>query len=258
MAQLNSRQWQIINRKRSRFFRKYSRAFAIALGKQIERVEKNILIDFNTIVDRVPELVNTQDLMKPYVDLYKEVGGFFALDTLKGLQKASETEILSVYEQALEVYGMTLATENLKQITSTSISEAQRILRPIISEALDEGFGVEKTATNIKKRFGVEYGKNQRWRAKRIAQTELIGASNQGAFEAARSVDFPVVKQWLAGGPNVRDTHIIVSSTAPIPLDQFFTVGKGFAMQPGDMINLENHPEELVNCHCALSTRPAK
>ena len=258
MAQLNSRQWQIINRKRSRFFRKYSRAFAIALGKQIERVEKNILIDFNTIVDRVPELVNTQDLHEPYVNLYKEAGGWFALDTYKGLFKQDEQMMLSVYEQSLEEYGKFIAAQRVTEVTQTSINEARRILKSIIAESLDEGFGVEKTATNIKKRFGVEYGKNQRWRAKRIAQTELIGASNQGAFEAARSVDFPVVKQWLAGGPNVRDSHAKVNGTR-LKMDEKFVLygpkGVSHGLHPGDP---ELPASELVNCHCALSTRPAK
>lgn len=86
-------------------------------------------------------------------------------------------------------------------------------------------------------------------RAEVIARTEVIGASNAGAFEQMRATGLTSTKEWLATrGPRTRPSHARVNGTV-LPLDEKFTVGGWPCDRPHDP---SLPPGESINCRCTL------
>lgn len=85
-------------------------------------------------------------------------------------------------------------------------------------------------------------------RARTIARTEAVGATNAGSLDAAVRAGAGV-KVWIATGDNrTRDSHLWASGQC-VPVDQPFTIG-GVALQmPGDPAGAAG---ETINCRCTM------
>jgi HK97 family phage portal protein len=117
------------------------------------------------------------------------------------------------------------------EVTSTTREE----IRALIATGREAGLGVKTIARMIDD--AVFDGRNLT-RATLIARTELVGALNEGEYEAA----------WLSKrDPKVRDTHEGCDEEGAIPLSaRFETNGM---LYPGDPAG---GPEEVCNCRCTL------
>lgn len=88
-------------------------------------------------------------------------------------------------------------------------------------------------------------------RAKTIARTEVVGASNAGSLAQMRAAgtDAPVAKTWLAtSDARTRRTHREADGQL-VALDRPFTVGGAALDHPGDPAG---PAKEVVNCRCTL------
>jgi hypothetical protein len=140
--------------------------------------------------------------------------------------------------------------KGFKDISAEKAVEEYSEINAAIQEGVLQGEGIKKISKRIQEVF--EPYRMESWRATRIAQTEVIAASNKGALEAYRQLDPMSGKFWNPAYINTRDTHLeagsVYNEMNPIPLDEPFQVGAGSGMHPGEI----GIASEDINCHCAV------
>lgn len=146
----------------------------------------------------------------------------------------------------LKKYGLTKATE----VNDYSID----VVRDELVEGVKAGESIEQLAARITDK----YEGFQDYRAVRIARTETIGASNQGAIEAYKETGIVEKKGWLATyDGKARAGHEAAGrkygDKGAIPLDENFVIeaengGTAEGPAPGQM----GEAGEDINCRCSI------
>lgn len=131
-----------------------------------------------------------------------------------------------------------------RKVNETTLEQ----LRAELLEGEAAGEGIPQLMDRVAKIFG--YAKD--FRSERIARTEVVGASNGGAFRAYQQNGVKK-KAWLAAiDERTRATHLEAHgryAENPIPMDEPFEVGGAKLMYPGDPAG---PPEEIINCRCTI------
>lgn len=85
-------------------------------------------------------------------------------------------------------------------------------------------------------------------RATTIARTESAGAMSQGSWDQAQAMgDLYRYKEWLAfEDAKTRETHLACMAQGRIPIDQTFSNGLAYPLEPGSPVS------EAANCRCVL------
>ena len=120
----------------------------------------------------------------------------------------------------------------------------------LLKNALDEGLQGGESISDIGKRIDKIFNYSEDFRSKRIAQTEVIGATNSGQIRAYDEAGVKE-KEWLtARDEKVRDSHQIDGQV--VNLHQSFTTKSDTKLQyPGDR-SAGAPPEEVINCRCTV------
>ncbi len=120
----------------------------------------------------------------------------------------------------------------------------------LLREQLDEGFQNGESISDIASRIDSVFSFNGDFRAKRVAQTEVIGATNDGQLRAYDEAGVKR-KEWIsAGDEKVRDSHRIDGQV--VDLHQAFTTGDGNKLlYPGDRSSGAD-PSDTINCRCTV------
>lgn len=132
-------------------------------------------------------------------------------------------------------------------LVSAVAQETVAQIAEVIREGIDEGQSIEEIA----RRLDEEIGALNRVRARRIARTEVIRASNLGALEGARAASdaagLDLLKEWIATPDSrTRRTHREAGGQT-VALAGSFEVGGFPAIYPGDP---KLPARETVNCRC--------
>lgn len=139
-------------------------------------------------------------------------------------------------------------TEARANFVAEKINESTASL---LQNALDEGIKNGESISDIAKRIDNIYSFSEDFRSKRIAQTEIIGATNQGQLKAYDEAGVKQKKWLTAGDERVRDSHLAMNGQV-VDLHQSFTSGLGAKMQyPGDRSSGVD-ASEIVNCRCTV------
>lgn len=118
----------------------------------------------------------------------------------------------------------------------------ERQLRKALVSAVDIGATIDEIKSEVERIFGYAEG----YRNERIARTEVIGASNYGAYEAIKQSGLVAKKEWIATvDERTRDTHANIDGDTA-ELEGTFSNGLQF---PGDP---DGPPEEVINCRCTI------
>lgn len=240
----------ILLRDRRRFEIYYRKQIAKALLKQIEPVIRDLKIMPPSVV---PLSLDTEAMTNVIIDINKKVGVYFSDAYRKRL--IGQKSIAEGWESYFETFILPILNrrtyENVRLITDTT----RDILRRTIDRGISEGFGIDKIADFVREEMmGITSH-----RAKMIAQTEVIAASNQASFEGANSAGIKYKKFWSNSGlANVRESHIMAQdisySKGGNDPDEPFDMGNGnFLMHPCDP---NGPPEDVINCHCSLIIEP--
>ena len=146
--------------------------------------------------------------------------------------------------------GMIFETENprvlrhirTKEILVKTIPQRwHEQLRGVILDANKTGEPVEEIRRRLQEKFTHYKG----WEARRIAQTETIGAYNVGGFSGIEQAEIEE-KEWVSTIDDLtRDSHIAIDGEKQ-PTKQPFSNG---LMYPGDA---SGEPAEVINCRCAV------
>jgi len=134
-------------------------------------------------------------------------------------------------------------------IDGTTQDWVDRNVGNLLEAAARDGQGVAEAARNLRK----EWGEIARFRAERIARTEIVAASNFGTMEGATATGLKMRKKWLhTPDERTRDEHRTEGGEDWIGLEKLFTLSDGSKLsQPGDFTN-GAAADQIINCRCTI------
>jgi len=202
--------------------------------------------------DMLDVVVKTDKLEKTLKELYKTVGKAFASEQFKEFNKWKAEYDPSVWEDILEAYATIESGVKIKSIKGTQLEMLWSLLSEIQLEAVENGYGVEKTARYLRKELLKRGIEKQQWYARRIVHTETGASSNYAQIESARQLPFKVNKRWIAIPAKTTDRHYPGMNNHPeIDIDDLFNVDGELMSQPFDSRHGAT-AKNIVNCRCRI------
>lgn len=233
--------WHKFNSFQQRMERKYAPQINKAIKEQIE-----IYIKTGDV-----NLVSAIPVYKVLQTLYKDAGVNWAHKAIMHLPKKKARLPMGFSERIvqlmLDYYGMDILNDSdrISQTTRDFISE-------VLSDAAEEGFGFDEI---VKRLRNTELTQS---RARMIARTETVTATNGAALIAAEDTGLAFNKIWISVRDNrTRHSHITEDDTV-VDQSQPFIVGDGNTemMQPGVRTQPNGLPvplNEFINCRCTFA-----
>lgn len=197
-----------------------------------------------------------QPIRRFYNEFYPMSGNIALMTRTHLLPKkdAEEEFYLSMFQQKLrDIVSTADYAERIRSITNTTKERINSVLQDILTTAETEGWGIEKIRKELVKKIGTNISGNVIARARGIAQTEMIGASNQASMFAADSTGLEYRKFWSTSHlPNIRPSHIIAEhdsiARGGLKKDELFANGLRY---PGDP---RGDASQICNCRCSILT----
>jgi len=117
----------------------------------------------------------------------------------------------------------------------------------LLAEGLAAGYTAGESIPELSKRVRSLFDDMKKYRATRIARTEIIATSNQAALSTYQ--DYGVTrKEWLSAyDERTRDTHVAANGQVVAVTDNF-SVGGGSGPAPGQI----GLAAEDINCRCTI------
>ena len=239
-----------VNLLRDGFEGRYKYIIRALLNKQFKAVAGRVTAD--NMRSDLTNIIDEDPLAKLFDDLYTKVGVTFARDSYGNKKAISETELIDRWEKYMKDYARRKAGDRIVSITEMTRKQIRDIIGGAIETATADGLGAEETARLIRKELVKQGREINRWRALRIARTEVGTASSAGSLSGIRALGMPFDKVWIAAGParsgKERQEHQALHKTA-IDGDELFNVGGGME-GPHDPAG---GADQVVNCRCTLT-----
>lgn len=257
--------WTKFERLRRGLDIKYSSLFQKAISKEMRKVARDLqLMGPSATLSMMGSYAWSDELMKIMTELYRETAVVFGNASYRAVRNQSRkaadpfglnTDFISQIIQFLSLYGFQLVAE----MTQTS----KKKLTDIITQAVQEGLSIDEMVRIITNDEELGYSA---MRARRIARTEVMRASNYAALQGANSHNFEVDKVWIAARDSrtrriPRNTYDHLNMDGQqVPYDQPFTsTGKKgdtvLATAPGDPTSPAGF---TINCRCAIGFVPKR
>jgi hypothetical protein len=248
--------WKRTELKRSAWENRYSYLFRIVLNKQFKTLADKI-DSTNYGSTSVLSHIERETTEKAMISLYKNVGSAFARDQYNRAKAESQSMLLKqepdeedYWYDTMESYAKNKAGDRITSITGESRKQAQKVIKSVMQQSTDNGWGADETARQIRKALLSQGQELNQWRALRIARTEVMTASNWGSHVGAQESGYAMEKYWIATyDSRTRDTHLVIEQQNPKDMDEGFRVGAYLMEIPGDP---DAGPEEVINCRCAV------
>lgn len=252
-----SKRWREIQRERDSFERGVINDVRKAMNIQARQLKKAIggmgyrLEDLDSVVKAIKD----DPFIGAYKKTYGRVGGYFAKKTNSEIKAAyphlmhkarTEDEWIRMVRESLSA----AAAERVISVSQTSRERAKKMLQDILSEGFEQGLSIDKIAAKIDGKIDKAWKIEKKFRAVRIARTEIVAASNRGQLSGADATGLPMKKQWIASGSGEpRSEHLAMNSVDPIDKDErFLVMGEGL-LYPGDP---SGSPANVINCRCTM------
>lgn len=245
-----------IDRQRRPFEGKYSGQFQKALIQSIQPLME-ILSKTDTpqvLFDHL-NTISRDYIRDTFVQLYKEVGRHFHDWTylkLKGYQPdyLIKNEYDWITDEEIRRYIQASAAVRIVTITETSRKQAELLIRQILEEAIAEELSIFQTTELLEQEFPKRWKIASKFRAERIARTEIVGASNRGSYLGAKQTGLNLKKKWLvARDGREREWHGEMAFKDAVFIDGYFIVGGERMEYPGDA---SASGRNVINCRCAI------
>jgi hypothetical protein len=241
---------EIVN-ERKVFERKFERVFKRALIAQIAPVLR--WDNFDNYQDRIPLAIRPDAIEEAMIELYQTTGAYFAAKMKVILTKANQ----DIWLEEMARYVRTKVANRITWITETSRDYMIEVIRAALGEVTLIGGGISVAASALQDVIERNYGEIIRWRAIRIAQTEVMTASNYAQYKGAQDAEnmgVAMVKSWQVSGLRTRDSHYTAErDNQRIPMDQDFVVSGIRCHHPGDPVL---PADEVINCACFVIYDP--
>lgn len=238
-------------RTRTRFINRHYRVFKKMLKAQVTPVIDYLANQSHEHLDSMmPVLIDKKAIEEAYVGLYRDVGVKFKTVVTKGMEE-------DIWADMMEGWCLRDCANRISEVYNYTIEQVKDIVRKEVDFGTKQGLSIRDISDNIRKKLPREYTKTATWRAKRIAQTEVISASNMSNLEAAKQTGMPMRKRWstrpYGSALSIQgERHAILTdleSQNP-GLNEPFIVDGEPLMYPGDPAG---RPGNVINCHCVLT-----
>lgn len=237
-----------------RLERKYEIQIRDVIINQIVGYSRAIRSNTLDAIYSIDKYFDESQMRNTYEDMIIECFETFKIDDPDTLIKAIDT---GVWVTLMQQYITTVGGERITQINRFTKSYVLSKLRPILNNGIEDGLGIAEIATNIIRNIGEYTGKFARYRAERIARTEVIGSSNQAGLTSVKAagIEDMVQKVWLpTNDDRTRDNHKDMANHRPIGLNEDFEVprldgGVDLMGYPGDP---RGSAENTINCRCTV------
>ena len=169
----------------------------VQLNKNYKELDP-IVKAYDEYSNLLANIISAKDILKNEKDPdFKEM----AKEELDELEPKKEELIWDdLWAKAMLNYAINEAGERIVLITTSNKKRFQKELTKILTRQTEEGLGLEETTRLIEKNLVKEVVNYQRYMSRRIAQTEILSASNIGQREAIDNLTIPVKKVWMCGG----------------------------------------------------------
>ncbi len=185
--------------------------------------------------------------------IYLHVGVEFARDVWGALDVRSTAKMARTLKQndledrwQLEVLSFLEANALDRHKTDQIFTTTRETARKFVADAVAEGKSIDDIARGLEQHLATE----ARFRAVRIARTEIIAASNLGSQKAALATGLPLIRRWLATQDDVvRDEHSAADGQMVKGATALYSVGGEQLLYPGDISNGAS-AGNVINCRC--------
>lgn len=248
MTQRRNIEWKVAEASRRPYYRYAENAFRKALIAQLEPVIAEIARSGAVNAEAAADLINEGRVQEAFEIVYGDVGTEFAKKQFSQIAQQQADDMQHMFRSFMETYVNENAGYRVTAITGTSKDYARGIISKVVADASD--VGTDKLGIMIEKELKKAGGRISTWRARVIARTEVVTASNIGQQAGAEAVGMPMRKTWLATMDNrVRDRHALMNGES-VGLNEDFIVGGEMMRTPGDA---RASAANTVNCRCALT-----
>lgn len=166
-------------------------------------------------------------------------------ETYNNLKSAAGFEI-KAGEDAFNPWEATIQNY-IRSTAASKVVKMHHSSKKAIRNIIDKQRADDATLDQIAKAINDKYKDFSRYRAFRIARTEIVGASNYASIKSAEQSEVVDYKEWASSGDKrVRESHEKVDGEK-IPLKEKFKNGLLF---PADYS--ANKPGETIQCRCTL------
>jgi|GEM_PF-5090514 len=244
--------WQQRERIRNLYVVKHALLIKRALIKQIEPVIDKLKY---TPAGQVEVQVDSAPVKEAFEKLYMDAGADYSVETLNRMTGKGQKQYTEDYyrQQMLDFVRLYLG-DRIVSITGTTKEIAQQIMKRLVEElVIPEGLGIEEASRIFQREFRQSFVETTLARARVIAQTEILTASNKGSLMGAIDAGGKT-KVWLTSmisAPDGNDRHVGYPGLHEQRrgINELFNV-RGF---PGEFPGAPGLPaSEVVNCHCDM------
>lgn len=225
-----------------------------ALMDSLKYVLEEAKLNMNGIDTRLESLIDPEPIRDALRWLYVTWGYQNFLWFKKNLPFPSK-KADDFWLQELEKLFRANGAKKVTEILGTTLELATPVIKDALKMAA-EGSSIDAIQKEIIKNLNGVGGAVSPARARMIARTEVIGASNQSTFEAVKSSGVEIEKKWLTGGMNIRPSHKAAEAQGWVDFNEPFKVksnnGVDTMMHPGDP---SGSAENVINCKCVLIFR---
>lgn len=239
-----------IERKRRRLERKYAKAFRAYLRKETKAIRS--LLERNPLGyrDELDVVLSRVDMEEVYRSMYFDSVEAFKIVDPERVIKAEPTGDAwdEIVRQHLASYGLT----RIEEMRRTTKELTVRNLDPILQQGIEGGLGIGEISRTMQATLAEYAPKAERYRAERIARTEIISSSNWASLKSVEisGASERFKKRWLpAQQSNTREDHLAMMNEPAIALDETFLVGGERLAYPGDPAG---SPGNTINCRCTV------
>ena len=222
--------------------------------KQIFSALKKQLAPYLAAIKQADANINRFDLISPaplaetMENLYVVSGVAYADAMYTAIQppnKATREQLRAKWRDYMKRFAVTNLSGLLLDINRTSVN----IIERLVTSGLREGKGIPDIARAIEQSVATIFNN----RAKLIARTEMVKATNTAAMQSSATSDFMYEKKWIpATDDRTREDHLAMLDSDWIPFNDSFIVGGVNMQQPGD----PNAPaSQVCNCRCKVVFR---
>jgi len=256
--------WKKIDQKRRGFISFASVQFREAIRDSIEKFKQTL--SRYSEPSQIEEIsLNREGLEAAYDKVYLRVGRAFAKDSLKAINKASPVtlrtkQVEDMSEEELNDYFNELIAANSKEVIEERLEQVSATVRKdikqIIEQGVREGASIDRISNLLDSVGKEEVGPK---RARTIARTEVVSASNYGSLEGAKATSKKLEKEYLAtrDGRTRAGITSIYDHLSPdgqrVELEGFFEVSGEQLKYPGDPAG---SPGNIINCRCTQTYVP--
>lgn len=232
--------WKAFDRRRQSFEARFTKVMYNAIREQLKPLASA------TNVNELRVDLKDEPIKQAFVKLYSEVGDTFARITYSGLKghKYIETKQVPQWIARMAKYALIDASARIIGITKFTQDTVNRL----IVLGLQEQMSIGQIQDMIIGTPGLPpLNGTLEQRARRIARTEIISASNAGSLEGALSTGLEFKKQWLSTPDDrTRDDHIEAGGQT-VGKREPFRVGGEELDYPGDP---RGSAGNVINCRC--------